>query len=108
MPKKTFVSKDDQELPDFYVVKIAYVTGKEEELEVAHHRLIEQVVLKTIRDASGKIVDEVTAPHPAPFFEFWTKDDLSVVITLSNIVSIHFDKNWSKVVRLYNKKQSAK
>ena len=104
MPRKSFIPKDDQALPDSYTVKIQYVTGKEETIEVASHRLIEQVILKELRDATGKVVEVQTAPHPAPFFEFWTKDDMLVNVTLSNVTSIHFDKNWTKVVQIYREK----
>jgi len=104
MPKKNFIPKDNQELPDSYTIKISYVTGKEETIEVASHRLIEQIVLKEIKDNSGKIVEVQTAPHPAPFFEFWTKDDIYITAILSNIVSIHFDKNWTKVTQIYREK----
>ena len=102
MTKKTFVPKENQDLPDYYTVKISYVTGKEETIEVAHHRLIEKLVLKEIKDNNGNTIDYQTAPHPAPFFEFWTKDDICITATLSNIVGIHFDKNWTKAVRIYN------
>lgn len=77
-----FLPKEDAELPDSYGIDIFYITGKEDEFEVASHRLI----------ADSTILELVT------------KDDFWHLIPLANIKKISFNKNFSKVIAIKEKK----
>ena len=74
---KVFLPKDDQRIPDFYGVKIEYITGQTKEFKVASHSFINS--LRAI--------------------ELITFDNEYVVVPMDN-VTIYFDKEFTKVVEL--------
>ena len=89
-----FFNKDNPELPDNYSMKILYVNGKTEELELASH---------IIRDKVTVPIDEVLNKYEVascPFIEYVTKDDIWGWIPLSSIQRLEFDKNFSKIIAI--------
>lgn len=72
---KVFLPKDDQRLPDYYGIKVEYITGKVREYKVASH---------TFLDALRAI-------------EIKTFDNEFIVIPLDNIM-LTFDKEFTKVI----------
>lgn len=70
--------KENPDLPDFYGVKIAYVTSRSEEFEIVSHRFYKELSM----------------------FEVVTKNDQWINFPLHNITKIEFDKNFSKLVAL--------
>lgn len=73
-----FIQKENGGLPDSYGAKIFYVTGKQDEFELASHTLIQ---------ATGMI-------------ELVTEDDRFHLIPFSSIQRLEFDKRFSKIVAL--------
>lgn len=82
---KTFVPKDNQELPDNYDITIEYVTGKTVTIEVATHNVLQGTRL-----------------------EWVTKDDLWGFVILENVLSVSFDKRFSKIVAIREKETREK
>lgn len=85
---KTFIPKDDQRLPDYFTIKITYITGKEETIDV--------VSIRHIGDTYNKGFKTGTLNA----YEIWTKDDIMLVRNKDTIVGIDYDKNWSKIVAI--------
>jgi len=81
---KTFIPKEDQDLPDSFKIIITYVTGKTDEFDVVS-----------------------TLPPKNGILELWTTDDECRYIIVENICKIEFDKEFSKVVAI-NKKRIEK
>jgi hypothetical protein len=78
---KPFIKKDDQALPDHFGVTIEFVTGKKEEFEVAERYFVTETKV----------------------FEILTGDNEWLNFPLANILSIRFDKRFSKVVDIRRK-----
>ncbi len=76
----TFLPKEDQELPDAYGITVMFVTGKREEYEVASHRIKDAVL------------------------EFVTSMDEWHLLPMSSVLELKFDKRFSKVVALREKR----
>ena len=76
--RKVFIPKDDQRLPDYYGVKIHYVTGKVDDLQIASHTFLKEIEC----------------------LEFVTHEDLWYNVPVSSIVKLEFDKSFSKIVAL--------
>jgi hypothetical protein len=87
MNKKLFIKKDNNNLPDFYVLNIEFITGKKEEIKIVSHKFV------------GNNQDKV---------ELITVEDEFILLPFSNIVSIKFDKNFSKIVELREKQRDKK
>lgn len=73
-----YLNKEHQDLPDYYTIKVFYLSGGREEFELASHRL----------DAESKIL------------EIRTKDDLCMWVLLENVNRVEFDKNFSKIISI--------
>lgn len=86
MNVKSFLPKENHDLPDNYGIKIFYISGKMEEFELAEHSLNKDTGM----------------------LEFWTKDDVCNWVIISNIQRIEFDKRFSKLVAIKNKIDGAK
>lgn len=76
--KPFYLLKENQELPDAYGLKVHYVTGKEEEFELAQHSFNKETQL----------------------LEFWTSNDIVNWIPLSAVNRVEFDKRFSKMVAI--------
>lgn len=76
--------KDDDALPDYYGITVTLINSKVKEYEVASHSYLPGCNVLSIV----------------------TKDDLWVAIPLSNILEINYDKQFSKVVEIANKKKN--
>lgn len=99
---KPFVPKDNLELPDSYKIKVIYVSGKTDEIEVASHNIRDKVIIP---------VDQNTNRYEAsgcPFLEYVTKDDFWGWIPLSSIQRLEFDKNFSKIIAEVQKQNNKK
>ncbi len=83
---KTFLPKENHDLPDNYGLKIFYVTGKSEEFEIAQHNLNKECGM----------------------LEFATKDDLWNWVPLSSVLRIEYDKRLSQIIALRDKKKELK
>lgn len=75
---RTYLPKQDQNLPDSYHVTLYYVTGKSDEFDLASHHLNKETMM----------------------LEFWTTDDLCSWVPMSSLLRIEFDKNFSKMVAI--------
>lgn len=73
--------KEHPDLPDNYGLTITYLTGKSETFELASQ-----------------------APITNGIFEFTTLDDTYHWIPITSIAHFHFDKRFTKVIELKNKK----
>jgi hypothetical protein len=83
MNVRSFIPKDNQEMPDSYNVKIYYITGKTDDFCVVSLFPIPQT--QTI--------------------EIWLKDDLMLLIPIQSILKIEYDKKWSKIVEISKKEK---
>jgi len=81
MTNKTFLLKDQSELPDSYKMTIKYITGDTEELEAASHFYWEE----------------------AKILEVWGKNNLLSWIPMCNIKRLEFDKDFTKVYEISRK-----
>jgi len=79
MDVKTFIPKDNHELPDYYVITVYYYDGKKEEIEVVSQQKIQPNI---------------------NMLECFTKEDKVIWIPLSSVKKIEFDKNFTKVLEL--------
>lgn len=95
MVSPVLLQKEHMDLPDHYGMEIKYVTGNTDKLTIAGHRLIDKVYEKGV----------LSGVMSVPFFEIWTKDNEMVVLPLSSVISIKFDKNWSKIIDIKDKLQ---
>lgn len=82
---KVFLPKDDQRIPDFYGVKIEYITGQTKEFKVASHSFINS--LRAI--------------------ELITFDNEYVVVPMDNVV-LYFDKDFTKIVEIKKELENQK
>lgn len=80
-----FIEKEDQELPDSYGITVHYRSGRSESFQVAHHVYL----------------NDDKAP---PRIEIATKDNLWSVILWDVIARLEFDKNFSKVIEVQQKR----
>ncbi len=78
--------KEDPELPDFYGITVHYRNGKSEKFEVAQHSY---------------------PPNPSRL-EFVTHDNQWNCILWESISRLEFDKSFSKVVAIHEKKAREK
>lgn len=74
------LNKEHPDLPDYYKIDVHYFTGPVETFEIVSHAILKEI--KTI--------------------EIITKDDCFILIPLSTIKKICFDKNWNKIVEIRN------
>jgi len=96
-----FLNKDP-EIPDNYGVKIFFHSGRVLELELATHGFADLIrVFSTAEETKGKFD---FAPAPSPYFEYATLDDIWGRIPYSSIERMEFDKRYSKLVALQEKK----
>lgn len=77
-----FLKKDDQRLPDYFGIKIYYVTGDVEEYEVAS---------RSIRGSE---------------LEFVTKDDEWHLVNMANVKRLSYDKRFSKMVAIVQERRA--
>lgn len=82
---KVFLPKDDQRIPDFYGVKIEYITGQTKEFKVASHSFIN----------SMRAIEIVTF------------DNEYVVVPMDNVV-LYFDKDFTKIVEIKKELENQK
>lgn len=82
---KVFLPKDDKRLPDFYGVKIEYITGQTKEFKVASHSFIN----------SMRAIEIVTF------------DNEYVVVPMDNVV-LYFDKDFTKIVEIKKELENQK
>ena len=75
-----FIPKDHPDLPDFYNIKISFVDGTSEEIEVVSHKLMMECAL--------------------PFLELFRKDDTFFLAPLSSIKKYELDKSYTKILEL--------
>lgn len=80
MSNKLFLPKEDQRLPDNYGCKLTLITGKVVELELASHSFSEAILSVKTKE------DEILWYFPA------------------NILSIEFDKRFSKMMAIREEK----
>ena len=73
-----FIPKEHSELPDQYGIKILYLTGGFEDVEVVKHRIFPETQL----------------------MEYLTKEDQYELVPIASIKKIEFDKRFSKIVQL--------
>lgn len=99
MGNPVFIPKDDQRLPDSYKVKVFYVSGKVDELELANHWIRDKVIVPVDQSVSKY---EVAA---CPFLEYLTKEDLWGWIPISSIQRLEFDKDFSKIVAIKEERE---
>lgn len=83
MTSPIFIPKEDPEIPDAFGMTIHYVTGKKEEFEVAER-----------------------GPVDGGLMSFVTKDDIWHLVVIQNIVRIEYDKRYSKLVAINEKKRN--
>lgn len=76
-----YIPKDIAELPDNFGVKVFYVNGKTDEWEVVKFSPIKE---------TGTI-------------EAITKDDIIILVPISSIQKVEYDKRFSKIVALRKK-----
>lgn len=81
---RPYIPKQDEAIPDYYGIEIHYLTGKSEELQVASHKLINEDRL----------------------IELVTHDDYWYLIPTASVVKLKFDKSFSRIVALKEKKVS--
>ncbi|MCB0801741.1 MAG: hypothetical protein KDB74_01470 [Flavobacteriales bacterium] len=74
-------AKSDQNLPDYYKVKICFIDGTNTDLTIVEHYYNKDLHIFDVR----------------------TKDDLIHSFSLYTVKSIEFDKNWSKIVEIRSK-----
>lgn len=72
------LQKEHKDFPDSYGIKVWYISGEQEEFELASHVYSKETQL----------------------FEFWSKDALVSWIPMSAIQRIEFDKNFTKIVEI--------
>jgi hypothetical protein len=75
---KTYIQKDDQRLPDYFTIKVEFVTGKVKEIEVTSI-----IYLKENK-----------------MYEIWTKEDKMIILMQEAILAIEYDKEWTKIVEI--------
>ncbi len=93
-PPSLPLHKEHPDLPDSYSVKIDYMNGKSETLEVAKHIVVDKIFMF---DDKGKMVS--WEPHTSPFVEFQLTDDTYKTVPMAN-ASFHYDKSWTKIVEI--------
>lgn len=86
MTFKPFIPKDNPDIPDRYGMKITYVTGKVEEIVAAQH----------------------FSPNEQGILDICTQEDRWLWINMQNVLKIEFDKNFSKLIELANKREAEK
>jgi len=79
-----FLQKEDPELPDHYSIKIIFHNGSHEEFQVASHQILREQDL----------------------LEFVTHDDKWNLVPTGSFRRIEFDKNFSKIIALREKKKN--
>ncbi len=90
MVSPAVLAKENQALPDFFGMKIAYLTGESEEFEVASMFL----------DFVASNGNAVIGVSNQPFMVFATTDDEWVWVPIASIKNIKFNKNYSKMMAL--------
>jgi len=80
MTHKTFIPKEDPEIPDAFGMTIYYVTGKKEEFEVAER-----------------------GPVDGDLISFVTKDDIWHLVVVQNVLRVEYDKRYSKLIAINQK-----
>jgi hypothetical protein len=113
-----FLPKDDQALPDNYGMKILYVNGKTDDLELASHVTKDKIIFTKLAEIDvekdgkkeKKIVEQFDRAEvaPVPFLEYVTKDDLWGWVPISSIQRLEFDKRFSKIIAIKNKQENEK
>lgn len=95
--------KDDQELPDHYGVFV-YFHGETKplEIQIVTHRIFDKVFRTEIVD--GKSANKAFAANPCPYFEYKTTDDETGFIPMNSIKRLQFDKNFTKILTLKEKR----
>ena len=73
---RPFIPKENPDIPDFYVMKVTYVTGKSEEINTVSHRVMPDISLLEVR----------------------THEDRFCLIPLSSLCKIEFDGNFNKIL----------
>jgi len=79
-----FLKKEHPELPDHYGIKIIYHSGSMEEFNIASHRFL----------------------HETEQLEFVTDDDKWNLVPISSYRRIEFDKRFSTIVAIKEKKNA--
>lgn len=105
MTTPVFLPKDDNSIPDAYGIVIDYINGKSSEFEIAQHKIIDVV---KIPDPNGPFEMDGGKyrldPAPLPFLEIITKDDYIKTIPMSSVQCIGFDKRFSQLLDIKDKK----
>lgn len=97
MTNPIFIPNEDPDLPKTYCISITYVNGKDEIIEAATHRLIDNTKVFMGVDAENNPMFQYGIA-PVPFLEIWKKDDTLMTIPLTSISSITCDKNYTKIL----------
>lgn len=84
MTNLPFVPKQDQDIPDSYSMIVHFNDGKKCEFDVASHRLVME----------------------SRMIEFVTKDDQWNWVPLIAVHRIEFDKRFSKIIAINNKRKA--
>lgn len=110
-----YIPKEDPELPDAYSIKVWYHGEKDPiELELASHTMVDKVWAPAVnadgslaKTPEGLVVYRVVGVLAAPYLEYKTKDDLFGIIPMGSYKRIEFDKRYSKIEALREKKRNA-
>lgn len=89
-----FIPKDQKDIPDSYKMKISYITGAVDEIEVVQHSIIDKV-------SNG---GEVFGVSFAPIVEYLTIKNTWGWIPISSIKRLDFDENCTKLMELAKNK----
>lgn len=100
----SFIPKEDPELPDWYGIKVWYHGEKDpQEFEAAGHQIIDKIWVPE-NTLDGSMGFKYGGAMATPYIEIRTKDDLFHMIPFSSYKKIEFDKRYSQVVALREKK----
>ncbi len=95
-----FLPKEDQDLPNNYSAKITYRNGSKEEVSIAEHTW-------------HKNPSFINSNETVPYVYFWQQGGMLEIITeedtvkwifLDTVQSIEFDKRFSKLLEIKQKK----
>lgn len=90
MQTSVLLKKDDQRLPDYFVLTVNFITGKHKKYNVA-----EMIYIEHLTDDKGNILT-----NNYNTFRIWTFEDLFVEIPLASIESLEYDEKYTKIMNI--------